>query len=568
MELEKIIRKYALQNAVLHDGKAQAGAVVGKLIAEKPEIKDKIQDLIKQIQKIAADVNKLKIDSQRKELEQMAPELLEKKEVGEKELPPLPGAVMGKVVVRYPPEPSGYMHLGHAYSFFLNRLYADKYKGKVWLRFEDTNPEKIELEYFDAFKDGLKWLGLKWDFEKKLSDDMLIFYKHAEQLLKSGDLYACTCSQEEIKDNRAKGENCKCRKRTSDENLKLWKEMLKDLPEGKAIIRLKGEMESPNMDLRDPIMFRINVYPHPVQGTKFRVWPTYDFAGSIEDSICGITHVLRSAEFEQRAILQSKIRSLLGMKEPVMIHYARVALEGALTSKREVRGLIEKGVIQSWDDPRLATITALRRRGILPETFKELAILIGPTKSEHSIEIKMLLSINRKLLDPIASRYFLVKEPVKLEVKTAPPLTAELHLHPQYKERGVRKLKTNGQFFIDKSDVSSLKPGAEVRLKDLYNIKITKVSNDKVLAEFVGKEMRSELPKLHWVPLESVEAKLVVPGQLFVGDEINPDSLKTYACRAETGVKELKVGEHIQLERIGFAIIDKKDPLTLILTSD
>jgi len=568
MDIKTTIRKYVLQNAVLHDGKAQAGAIIGKLIAEDSSAKDRMKELGPLIQKEVADVNKMKIDDQNSELSTIAPELLEKKKEEERTLPPLPNAVMGKVVTRFPPEPSGYPHLGHALSFWLNRMYADMYKGKVWLRFEDTDPTHAKKEYYQAFRDALKWLGLSYEMEKNLSDDMPLFYQHSEMLIKKGVLYACTCKPDEVKNNRAAGKECACRKRPADENLKFWKQMLKDLMEGAAVIRLKGDMKSDNMDLRDPVMFRIVTEPHVLTGTKYRVWPTYDFAGSIEDHICGITHVLRSAEFEQRAILQGIIRKQLGFKEPEMIHYSRFGLEGVETSKRKTRALIEEGIIAGWDDPRLATISALRRRGILPETFKELAIMIGPSRSQPVIEWKMLLSVNRKFLDPIANRYSVVRNPVKLVVDGAPKIDAELLNHPEFPEKGKRKIPTSGTFFIEKNDVDKMQVRTIFRLKDLYNVEVVKISKNEVVGKFAGKEMTThDIMKLHWVTDDFVKLKVIVPDVLFIGEELNPTSLEVTECYGEKSLSSLKVGNQIQMERFGFARIDSNDPLTLIFTS-
>lgn len=568
MDIQATIRKYVLQNAALHDGKAQAGAIIGKLIAEDPTAKDRMKELAPLIQKEVSIVNKMKLDDQKAELEKTAPELLERKKEEERTLPPLQNATEGKVVTRFPPEPSGHPHLGHAFSFWLNRMYADMYKGKVWLRFEDTDATHAKKEYYQAFRDALKWLGLSYEMEKNLSDDMPLFYSHGEALLKKGVLYACTCKPEQVKDNRGAGKECACQKRSADENLKLWASMRKDLPEGGAVIRLKGDMQSDNMDLRDPVMFRIVLEPHVLQGTKYRVWPTYDFAGSIEDAVCGITHVLRSAEFEQRAILQAIIRKALGFKEPEMVHYSRMGIEGVETSKRKTRAMIEEGIIDGWDDPRLATIAGLKRRGILPETFKELAVMIGPSRSSPLVEWKMLLSVNRKFLDPIANRYYVVRDPVKLTVEGAPKLDAELAYHPEFPDRGKRKVPTAGSFFIEQGDVDKMKAKDVIRLKDLYNVEIVKVSKSEVVGKFAGRDMTGhETVKVHWVTDDFIKVKVIVPDVLFIGEELNPKSLEVLECYGEKAISALKEGEQIQMERFGFARVDSKDPLTFVFTS-
>lgn len=566
MDLGLIIRKYCLQNAILHQGKAQSGAITGKLLAEKPELKPEIGKIMKTIIKTVSEVNKLSLDEQKEELEKIAPELLEKKKiVEEKTLPPLLGAVQGKVVVRYPPEPGGYMHLGNAMSFFINRIYADMYSGTVWLRFEDTNPLKVKKKYYEAIEADLNLLGLKWDRKRIVSDDIPILYEHGEKALRKGNFYMCTCKPDEVKANRAKGKECSCRNRPIDENLRLWNKMLKDMPEAEAIVRLKGDMKSPNMDLRDPMMFRIIDAEHPMQKKKYRVWPSYDFAVAIEEHLCGITHVLRSQEFEQRSVLQSMIRKLFGYPDPVMIHYSRFGLEGAPTSKRKLRELLEKGVIDGWDDPRIPTIMGLRRKGILPDAIKELAVTVGPTKSSHTVEWPLLLSINKKILDPVAPRYFVVRDPIKLVVKNAPKKIAKVPIHPSNPEN-VREIPTSGTFYIEKLDVNNMKPGIEFRLKDLYNVKVSKITKGLVEGEFAGIELK-EMAKIHWVPEENISVKLIVPDILFKGDKLNKDSLKEVDCLGEINLKKLKLGDQFQMERVGFGILDKLEPLTVIFTS-
>lgn len=568
MDMENTIRKYVLQNAVLHDGKAQAGAIIGKLIAEDPSTKNRMKELMPIIQKAVQEVNKLSIDDQKSELLRIAPELLEKKKEEERVLPPLPNAEMGKVVTRYPPEPSGYPHLGHALSFNMNRMYADMYKGRVWLRFEDTDPHNVKKEYYQAFRDAFKWLGLKYEMEKNVSDDIELLYEYAGKLFIKGKLYVCTCSQEAVKKNRAEGRECSCRSHSVDGNIRLWYKMLTKTPEGGAIVRLKADMKSDNMDLRDPVMFRIVIEPHVFQGIKYRVWPTYDFAGSIEDAICGVTHVLRSSEFEQRSVLQGIIRKYLGFKNPEMIHFSRFGLEGVPTSKRKTRELIKKKIISGWDDPRMATIAALRRRGILPETFRELAVMIGPSRSQPIIEWKMLLAVNKKFLDPIANRYSVVRNPVKLVVEGAPQLEAELVNHPEFPEKGSRKIPTAGTFFIERNDVEKMKVKDIFRLKDLYNVEVTGISKNEVEGKFAGREMVShDTMKIHWVTGDYVKVKVIVPDVLFIGENVNPKSLEVLECHGEKALSNLKAGDQIQMERFGFARVDSKEPLTLIFTS-
>ena len=555
-----LIYKHALANAYAHKGKASAGAVIGRVLGEKPELKSKIKELQKEISEIVSKVNSMTLEEQGKELKKVYPEFFEKKEV-KKGLPELPNAEVGKVVTRLAPEPNGYLHIGHAVSFYFNYYYAKKYKGKLILRFEDTNPEKEKKEFYDSAIEDLKWLGIEYDLRKNNSDDIELFYKYAEKLISSGDAYVCTCPVEKIRKLRFEGKACECRSNSVEKNLELWRKM-REMPPGAAVLRLKGDLKAKNAVMRDPTLFRIVDAEHPLQGEKYRVWPLYDFANAIEDSICGVTHVLRSNEFLQRNELQNKIRELLGLRSPEIISYSRVKVEGTPTSKREIRELMEKSIVKSWDDPRLVTIKALKRRGILPEAIKEIAKEVRMTSGSTTIDWKSIAGINSKFLDEIANRYFFVPDPVKLEVKNAPAETAQLKMHPNHPERGVRKVKTSGIFYISKQD--KFKKGEIFRLKDLYNVRY--LGNGK--AEFAGKNIIPKTQKIQWVTEENVDAEVIVPGILIKEGKINKDSLKIVKGLAESSCNRLQLSATVQFERFGFVKLDKKkkDKLVFILT--
>jgi glutamyl-tRNA synthetase len=559
--MKELILKHALKNAIEHNGKAIVGAVISKIIAEKPEARKKIKEISKEVDKIVKKVNKLSIEEQRAKLSKIAPELLEKKKVEErKALKPLPGAEEGKVVTRLPPEPSGFMHIGHGMSGILNYMYAKMYNGKLWLRFEDTNPKKVKKEFYENFKKGYAWLGIKWDYEKRNSDDIELYYKYAKKLILSGAIYACECKQAEIKKGRTLGIECKHRNSSIEENLEKWEKTLAGAyKEGEIIFRLKGNMLDKNYVMRDPTLFRIIDFPHPFTLDKYRVWPTYDFSVAIEDSICGITHVLRSSEFAQRGELQNQIRSLLNLKNPIIIEYARFNFKGSFVSKRKIRPLIEKGIIKSWDDPRLTTIDGIKRRGILPEAIKEFTITqTGITQSKREYEWELLFAVNRKILDPITKRYFIVINPIKVYVENAPNLTVKLKYHPD-KELGSREIKTSDVFFLSKDDISKIKEREIVRLKDLFNIRVKHIGRNEVLSEFHSKEMIEGVQKFQWVTSDNVSVSVAFPDVLFIDDKINEKSLEIKEGIGEASCSSLKEGEIIQAERIGFMRLDRKN---------
>ncbi len=572
MDLDKIALKWALKNAVEHDGKAMVGPVIAKMLGERPELKMDIGSLRRAAEAAIEKVNSMSLEEQRALLREVAPELLETKRVEEKRLPPLPGAELGKVVTRLPPEPSGYMHIGHAMSGLLNYLYARMYEGKVWLRFEDTDPRKARLEYYDSFRKGYKWLGIEWDHEKNNSDDIDLFYKYAERLIRAGKAYVCACPTERIRRLRAFGGECEHRGQGVDENLRLWNEMLAgSFGEGEAVLRLVGDMRHANTTMRDPALFRIIEHSHPLTGNRYRVWPLYDFAVSIEDYLCGVTHVLRTSEFALRDELQNYIRSLLGMEHhPIYIEYSRFEFKGTPVSKRRLRAILEAGLARSWDDPRFPTIEGVRRRGILPEAIREFTITqTGFSYAKREYDWSLLFAINRKMLDPVARRLFFTPNPVKLLVDDAPEISVEAPYHPSNKDLGSRILKAGGEFYISGVDAERMRPGEVYRLKYLLNFSVLEVHDDLIRAEFLGRGPIKNIQIIQWVPAdEYLEVEVLVPNVLYFNGEINPESLRIMKGFGERAVETVKLDEVVQFERFGFCRRDSSSELKFIFAHD
>ncbi len=540
-----IIRKYALMNALEYGGKASAKAVMGKVMGDSAELRKDPSKTMELINEEISRINEMTKEEIEEELRKAYPEYFEKKEVKEKkELPPLPNAEC--VVTRIPPEPNGVPHIGHGLSFYFNYYYARRYNGKVILRFDDTNPEKERLEYYNEMKEGIAWLKIDWDEEHYESDDLPLLYEYAEKLIEQGDAYVCFCPQPKIKEDRYHLRECECRKRSAQENKDLWNHMFKGK---KCILRIKGDMKSADSQMRDPTLFRVVKTPHPIQKDKYLVWPTYDFACAIEDSVLGITHVLRSNEFHTK--LQNYVRDLLKLRHPIIIQYSRFNVRGSPASKRQLRPLISKGLVEGWDDVRLTTLIALKRRGIVPETIHALAKEMGLSTSEPEIDWSIIEALNRKLIDFRAKRYFFVKDPVKLCVEGAPALQVQLKLHPEV-DYGVREIKTGGTFYVSREDVQD-----EFRLKDLFNVKVTEKKENEIKGVFMGRDLRKELEKIQWVTDKNVDVTILVPHELFIRGEYNPESLEIVEGLAEEAVRELPVGEIIQFERFGFCCIDR-----------
>jgi glutamyl-tRNA synthetase len=552
------IRKFALANA-LEFGKASAGSVVGKVVAENPDAKADMRSLMAEINKQVEQVNTLS----NQEIEgEIANYSFKPKPIKEEAGLSLPDAVVGKVVTRFPPEPSAHPHIGHAKAAFLNYELAKKYEGKFIIRWDDTNPENESEEFVGAIREGLAWLGIIADEESYASDDLSRQYDLAEQLIRSSGAYVCTCPPEKVKESREKKIRCECFKKPESEQLADWGKMVDgQFEEGQAILRFVGYIESQNTAMRDPSLFRIIKTKHYRQGDKYSCWPTYDFDGAVEDSLTGVTHALRSKEYELRDELYAALLDKLGLRKPYLYDFSRLNLKGTLISKRLLKPLIAENKVWGWDDPRLPTLAGLKRRGILPQALKTFVLSFGLSKVESKPGWDALINDNRKLLDPVALRFFFVENPVALKVNNAPSniTSATLKTHPTIKNSPLRTLKITDSFWISGSDASSLNVGEVFRLKDLYNVKLVSTENGSLSAEFESEKGPVE-KKIQWLPQDenqSRKAFLYEPLDLVDSEEnFNPDSLKEHEGLVEAAALSLPQGSFVQFERVAFARID------------
>jgi len=577
--LDSVIRKHVLKNAFDY-GKANAGSVVGKAISEFPECKKDMKAAMKLISQEIARVSKLTKDQIGKEMASF--EYVVKKE--EKKTIELPDAVAGKVVTRFPPEPSGYPHIGHAKAAWLDYEAARVYGGSMILRFDDTNPEKESQEYVDAIRNGLAWLGISWAKETYTSDNLPAIYKAAGDLLHKGHAYVCTCRQEDISKGRTESAACLCRALPEKDNSARWQKMLDGgFEAGAAILRFRGDLKADNTVMRDPALARIIIAKHYRQGGKYRVWPSYDLAVCVMDHLEGISHSMRSKEYELRDELSLAIYRSLGWHAPVLIGFSRLAIKNAPISKRLIRPLVDERKVTGWDDPRLPTLAGLKRRGVLPETIREFVLSFGLSKVESEPDWEALLAQNRKLLDPDSPHYFFVADPVQLEVSGLAESKVTLKLHPK-KDLGKRELEVGKSVYIAKSDADALEAGGMFRLKDLCNVKLsTKFS--KILcavgtsqsyhAMKKGKTLAGELmpdgmveKKLQWVSGGKLECEVLVPGDLLgANGEFNPASMRHVKGYCEAACSALKEGDIVQFERFGFCRLDRKNgSLTFIFS--
>lgn len=568
-ELYEQIRKAALLNAFQHGGKAQPGPIIGKILGEKTELRSKAKELTNLINTVLEEVNSLSVEEQKQIVEEKYPQSFKKEKIEEeKRLPPLPNASKyAQIITRFSPNPDCVLHLGSARAIILSHEYSAIYKGKFILRFEDTDPKvkRPSLEFYGKIREDLDWLGCKVDEEIIQSDRLPIYYEYTEKLLGDGNAYVCTCLPDYFRKKTIQSEPCNCRNLTPMEQLERWKQMLNgDYNEGEAVVRVKTDLNHPNPAVRDWPALRIidtTKYPHPRVGSKYRVWPLYNMAAGLDDHLLGITHIIRGKEHLTNGVRQEFMYKHLGWEYPVAIHYGRLKIVGAFLSKSKIIQGVKDGTYKGFDDPRLATFAALRKRGITPEAIKKMIIDVGPKPADVTLSWENLYSYNRKLLDSQCDRYFFVSEPVKLRVKNVPRIfKAELPLHPDKPERGKREYtivpvgkENEVSFWMTKKDEENIKAGVLIRLMELFNIIIEGKTSKGVEASFASeayekaREVKAKL--IHWIVAdEEVPCRVVSP---------DDSSIEGFA---ESACKKLKPNAVIQFERFGFVRIDETAP--------
>ncbi|MFP3238418.1 MAG: glutamate--tRNA ligase [Caldivirga sp.] len=563
VDVRELALKHALINAVRFNGKADVKAVVSKIFADRPELRASARQVVEVVREVVDYVNSLTLEEQRRILEERWPEALEAKRPTEarrgdvESLPELPDADrLSKLAFRFAPNPDFYLHLGSARPAIVNYAYKLKYaargkEAKFILRFEDTDPrtKRPMLEAYDAIREDLRWLGIKWDEEYIQSDRMNIYYDHARRIIELGGAYVVArgsgCEPEDWKRLKLEGKPCRTRLAEASVNLELFDRMLEGrFNEGEAVVAIKTDLSSPDPSIRDWVAFRVidtHRYPHPRVGDRYIVWPTYNFAVAVDDHLMGITHVLRAQEHRVNTVKQYYVFKAFGWEQPYTIHFGRLRVEGLKLSKS-----ILKKLNLARDDATLPTLAGLRSRGITPEAIWRLILFVGIKETDATITLSNLYAYNRQVIEPIANRYMFVRDPVRLRlIGVNGPIKAKLPMHPSYPERGFRFIEVKDMVYIQRSDV---KVGVLIRLMGLGNIKITKVNGESAEAEFLGQDIeearRAEAPIIQWAPPNAVEAEVTVP--VDVG-KVNRDR-----GLAEPAVAGLEVGTVMQFIRYGF----------------
>ncbi len=511
------------------------------------------------------------------------------------------GKWKGRVATRFPPEPNGYLHIGHAKSITLNFSIAAEFGGTCNLRFDDTNPVKEEQEYIDSITNDVKWLG--WDWADRLyfaSDYFDQMYEWAVALIKKGKAYVCDLSSEEVVEYRGTltepGKDSPFRNRSIEENLELFERMKGgEFPDGSHTLRAKIDMTHPNLNMRDPVMYRILHASHPRTGDKWCIYPMYDWAHGLEDSIEQITHSICTLEFENHRPLYDWFLDELGVFHPQQIEFARLNLNYTVMSKRKLLALVKEKLVRGWDDPRMPTISGMRRRGYSPEAIREFCRAVGVSKSNSTIDIAMLEHFLREDLNKTSLRTMAVLKPVKLVITNYPEdKSEELDAvnNPEDESAGTRKVPFSRELYIEEEDFMEdppkkfyrLAPGREVRLRYAYFVTCTDVVKDadgritEIRCTYDpatrggnapdGRKVKSTM---HWVSAaHAVDAEVRLYSNLFTKEDpednpegmdfrsnIDPNSLEILTgCKIEPGLAQAKPLERLQFERLGYFCVD------------
>lgn len=509
--------------------------------------------------------------------------------------------VYSHIQTRFPPEPNGYLHIGHAKAICINFGVKEKYHGTCNLRLDDTNPTKEDTEYVDAIKDDINWLGFQWDNLYYASDYFDFLFECAIKLIKKGKAFVCELTPEQMREYRGTltepGKESPYRNRSIEENLDLFMRMSKgEFPEGSKVLRAKIDMASPNLNMRDPIIYRIMFAHHHRTGDKWCVYPMYDFAHPLSDAVEGVTHSLCSLEFENhRPLYNWFVDELIEGEKPRQIEFARMNVNYTLTSKRKCLRLVQDGIVDGWDDPRMATISGMRRRGYPPEAIRDFCERIGVSKAYSVIDFALLEACVRDNLNVNSRRAMAVIDPLKLVIDNYPDDKTEgveVEYHPDHPEYGSRKVPFGKELYIEKSDFMiepikkyrRLYPGNEVRLYKAYFVTCTGYDLDEngevccVHATYDPETFGGDSPDgrkvkgtIHWVSAtDNVKAEVRLYDRLFmvenpsdetgVGsfeDNLNPNSLTVKEAFIEKALADTKPGDRFQFMRNGYFCTDR-----------
>ena len=557
MSLKEDILKYALQNAVKFDGKANPGAVIGKILSENPELKKDMKNISKQANKIISEVNSMPLEEQKKQFEKYKGKIKIKKKKIKHGLPELKNAG-SKVVMRFAPSPSGPMHLGHAVAMTPSSEYCRKYDGELILRIEDTNPDNIYEPAYKLLEEDAKWVTMNNISKVVIQSDRIgYYYDYAEKLIDMGQAYVCECNPDEFRKLIFRKKACKCRELGVEEHRKRYAKMFAEYKPGEAVLRMKTDINHKNPAMRDFPLMRINNHIHPRQGDKYKVWPLMNLAVFVDDVELGMTHILRAKDHMDNAKRQEFLYKAFNKKIPETIFIGKINFTGLPMSCSKVKVLIEEGKYSGWDDIRLPFLRALKRRGYQPEAFIKYSLDAGITQNDKTVSgdefYKQLNFFNKEVIEAKANRYFFVPNPKGIVIKGAEEKEVVLDLHPDYPKRGHRKFMVGKQFYLAADDLKRLKEGKLYRLMDCLNFTKTDKGFEFDSEDYETYKLKGEMI-MHWLPVKYD----------LVNIEVRMPNNKIVKGYGEHGLNNLKQGAIVQLERFGFARLDKKEKNKLI----
>ena len=544
--LRSILLVFALQNAVKHSSLPKPGTVIGMVMGKHPEFRSRAREVSALLDEVLSQVAALSPAEREQQLRALAPDVAEdmsRPRVHVKELPGLEKADHG-VVMRFAPNPSGPLHLGHARAAVLNDAYVKRYGGKYILRIEDTDPKRVDPEAYGMVIRDIEWLGITVHEVVYQSDRFDRYYRYGKELIERGGAYVCTCENEQFRQLKQKKTACPCRSLSVEENLSLFDKMLAgEFYEGEASVRVRTDLDHPDPAMRDFPAFRILHQPlHPRIDAV--VYPLMNFTVAVDDHLLGVTHVIRGKDHIANTRRQRYIFDYFGWDVPVYRHYGRMGIEGVVLSTSQMRQGIASGEYEGWDDIRLGTLRALARRGISPEAVRQAVLDIGIGETDISFSWDNLYAQNRMIVDPVANRYFFVPHPVGAAIRDAPHHVARALLHPNEPERGTRVLPFTGTVLLPRQELE--KHPSLIRLKDLFNVKVS-YDEQGYLFTYAGDQLsearEAKAPIIQWLP-----ADCALPCVLRT-----PEGDVEGVC--ETGVMR-EAGSVLQFERVGFARID------------
>jgi len=564
-EIDQIIWLEGLKNAVKFNGKANPKAIMGKLMRDRPELRQKGNELKPRVAQIISKVNSLSITEQKQKVLKLDAHALDKKEKTgpeKKVLPELPGAIQKKVVMRLAPYPSGALHIGNARMVVLNDEYVKKYD-----KMNEPTAKYVIPEAYDLIPEGLDWLGVKYHETHYKSDRVQIYQEEAKHMIDEGHAYVCTCEAKLFREKyKRPGIECPCRNKERESHQELYDRMLEGkIGEGEAVVRLKTGMDQKDPALRDHIMMRISDAPHPRIGTKVRLWPVLEWSWGLDDHLLGITHIIRGIDLKKEGEVEKIIWDLYGWPESQITLYGRMKFDDEFKlSKTLARQNVHSGIYDGWDDPRTWSLQSLKARGIQPQALRESLLDLGLSKRGIVFDKEWIYSKNSTIVDPTSNRYWFVEKPHSVKITDIPmeKFVANPLINPQYPKKGVRNVPLAikegiSKVFIAENDLNevkgkkgniiypALKIGQTIRFKDLFNVKIEKLGKNPIV-HYESQEKEQNIRKIQVVPQNNkIRVKVLQPdGNITSG-------------YGELNLRGLKPGTIVQFERYGYVKLKK-----------